>query len=207
MGGSLEAPPAPPRRAEGLVIALGDIPRQPLRDSGVGSCFTTTIRHGVFSWGYDEDRLGYEEELLAGRYVITTSLSATEASTAEVVRHYRMLKNVERRFRVMKDFLGLRPVYHRTEDRVRGHIALCVMAAVIEAVMGNDLEQAAVKDPDIAEQTISVRRALAELGEIRRHRPNTGRQLEVIDRPSPLQRQILDAVGVDTGSWARAKIS
>ena len=58
-----------------------------------------------------------------------------------------MLQNVEHRFRVMKDFLGLRPGHHRLEERVRGHIALCIMAAVIGAVMGNDLEHADVKDP------------------------------------------------------------
>ncbi|MGH9300061.1 MAG: IS1634 family transposase, partial [Acidimicrobiales bacterium] len=81
-----------------------------LRDSGVSACFRTTIRHGVFAWDYDEDHMRYEEELLAGRYVLTTSLSATEASVTEVVRHYRMLQNVERRFRVLKDFLSLRPV-------------------------------------------------------------------------------------------------
>jgi len=56
-------------------------------------------------------------------------------SVIDVVRHYRSLERVERRFRVLKDFLGLRPIRHFTEKRVRGHISLCVLAAVIEAVM------------------------------------------------------------------------
>ena len=86
-----------------------------LRDSGVGRCFSTTIRAGSFSWDYDAQALHYEEHLLTGRYVLTTSLTVQQASTTDVVRHYRMLQNVERRFRVMKDFLGLRPVHHRTE--------------------------------------------------------------------------------------------
>ena len=114
-----------------------------LRDSGVTRLFTTTIRPGRFSWAFDDEALDYEEHALAGRYVITTSLSPAEASTAQVVRHYRSLMNVERRFRVLKDFLSLRPVHHFTEERVRGHVALCVIAAVIEAVMGNDLARRA----------------------------------------------------------------
>jgi hypothetical protein len=118
-----------------------------LRDSGVSRCFAVTIRHGVFSWRFDEEALSYEEKLLAGRHVLVTSLSPKEASAADVVRHYRMLKNVERRFRVMKDFLGLRPVHHRLEERVRAHIAPCVIAAVIEAVMGDDLAVAQLKAP------------------------------------------------------------
>ncbi|MGB9111541.1 MAG: IS1634 family transposase [Acidimicrobiales bacterium] len=178
-----------------------------LRDSGVARCFATTIRQGHFSWGYDEGALEYEENLLAGRYVLTTSLSAEQASVVDVVRHYKMLKNVEHRFKVMKDFLGLRPVHHRTEDRVRGHIALCVIAAVIEAVMGNDLEQAGVKDPDLPEQTMTPRRALAELGTIRLHKLNAGRRIELVDRPTKLQQQVLAAFGVDASAWSRAKIS
>ena len=46
---------------------------------------------------------------------------------------------MEARFRGLKDFLALRPVFHYTEKRVRGHVAICVLAAVIEAVIGLDL--------------------------------------------------------------------
>ena len=98
-----------------------------LRDSGAARCLATTSRVGFFSWGYDEGALEFEENLLAGRYVLATSLTNEQASTADVVRHYKMLKNVEHRFRTMKDFLGLRPVLHRLEDRVRGHLALCAI--------------------------------------------------------------------------------
>ena len=110
-----------------------------LRDSGVGRCFKTTVRKGLFSWDFDEKARRYDEELLCGRYVITTSLDKDEVSAAQVVRYYRSLQNVEHRFRVLKDFLDLRPIFHWTEDRVRGHVALCVMAATIEAVMAKDL--------------------------------------------------------------------
>lgn len=178
-----------------------------LRDSGVGRCFTTTITRGSFSWDYDHKALSYEERLLAGRYVLTTSLTFDQATTAAVVRHYKMLQNVERRFRVMKDFLGLRPVFHRTEERVRGHIALCVIAATIEAVMGEDLAKAGVTDPDITGQVLTPRRALAQLAEIRRHRLHAGREIDVVDRPTALQRSILDAFGVDTSGWNRARIA
>lgn len=178
-----------------------------LRDSGVGRCFSIAIGQGVFHWDYDGAALDYEERLLAGRYVITTSLSPEEASTAAVVRHYKMLQAVERRFRVMKDFLALRPVFHRTERRVRGHIALCVIAATIEAVMAEDLAQAGVMDPDLTDQVLTPRRALAQLGEIRRHRLHAGRDIDVVDRPTALQRAILDAFGVDTTGWNKAKIA
>ena len=141
-----------------------------LRDSGVGRCFSTYVEEGLFHWAYDEGAYAYDTELLAGRYVIATSLHKHVATTAEIVYHYRALQRVERRFRVLKDFLGLRPVYHFTENRVRGHIAICVLAAVIEAVMAKDLAAADVRDPDLARQVITPRRALS------RARPDPTRQ-------------------------------
>ena len=130
-----------------------------LRDSGVGRCFTMTVKKGHFSWDFDEKARRYDEELLCGRYVITTSLGASEVNCAQVLRYYRSLQNVEARFRVTKDFLALRPVFHWTENRVRGHIALCILAATIEAVMAKDLAAAKVMDPDLAFQHMTPRRA------------------------------------------------
>ena len=196
-------------RARGLVdpAKIGAAADRILRDSGVASCFSTTISHGVFSWSFNEESLAFEQDLLAGRYVLCTSLDAKTASATDVVRHYKMLQNVERRFRVMKDFLGLRPMHHRTEERVRAHIALCVIAAVIEAVIGNDLAAAEVRDPDLPEQVMTPRRALAELGKIRLHKLNAGRDIEIIDRPTTLQRSILEALRIEAGSWGKAHIS
>jgi len=148
------------------------------------------------------------DEITAGRYVRLTSLSKKDASSLDVVRHYRSLERVERRFRVLKEFLGLRPILHFTEKRVRGHIALCVLAAVIEAVMARDLEAHRVIDPDLPDQVLLPRRALRELGCIRAVNlvgtDKVARQ--VITRPSPFQAAILGAFGVDTSTW-RSKLT
>ena len=179
-----------------------------LRDSGVARCFSTTIRPGRFTWSFDVEALSYEEDALAGRYVITTSLTPSEASTAQVVRHYRSLLNVERRFKVMKDFLALRPVHHFTEERVRGHIALCVIAAVIEALIAGDLERGGVEDPDITGQTMTPRRALAELARIRLQRIEAaGRKIELVTRRNALQSKLCTALRIDTAEWDRGNIS
>jgi transposase len=174
-----------------------------LRDSGVARCFTTHVRAGAFAWDYDHNALRYETELLAGRYVIATSLDPPTADTATVVAHYKTLQTVERRFRVLKDFLALRPVYHWTEKRVRGHVALCVLAAVIEALIGKDLAAAGLEDPDLANQTLTPRRALRELSRVRAINlaSDNGATRRVITRPGPLHTDILAALGVDTSHW------
>ncbi len=171
-------------------------------------CFTTTISEGRFLWDYNTDAVDYEQRLLAGRYVLTTSLTIAQASTAEVVAHYQSLANVEHRFRVMKDFLGLRPVFHWTENRVRGHIAVCVLAAVIEAVIANDLTAARIDDPNLEGQTITPRRALAELNRIRIHHLTAGeRDITVTTRRNALQAAICTALDVDTRNWDNTTIT
>jgi hypothetical protein len=36
---------------------------------------------------------------------------------------------------------------------------------------------------------------------------DAGRRIELVDRPTPLQRKILDALSVDTSTWNRAAIA
>jgi len=179
-----------------------------LRSSPVGRCFVTTIRKGFFSWDFDEKARRYDEELLCGRFVITTSLSPAEAPAEQVVRYYRSLQAVERRFRVMKDFLSLRPMFHWSEERVRGHVALCVLAATIEAVMAKDLVNAKVMDPDLPYQSMTPRRALALLKEVRVQYLAAGEQrIRLVNRRSGLQAKVLKALRVDTSTWSKAEIA
>jgi hypothetical protein len=187
---------------------IGAAAERILARSPVRNCFVTTIGPGTFTWRHDKTALDYEQRLLAGRYVLTTSLTVTQASTGEIVAHYQSLANVEHRFRVMKDFLGLRPVYHWTEDRVRGHIAIFVLAAVIEAVITNELTRAGIRDPDLPEQPITARRALAELNRIRIHHLHTGdHDIRVVTRRNTLQAAICTALKIDTSSWDTATIT
>ena len=197
-------------RAKRLVDAakIGAAAQRILGPSPVSRCFTTSIGEGRFNWDYDQAALDYEERLLAGRYLLTTSLTTKQATTAEVVAHYQSLANVEQRFWVMKDFLGLRPVFYWTEQRVRGHIAICVLAALIETVIANNLTTAGIHDPDLRGQTITPRRALAELNQIRIHHLTAGdRDIRVTTRPNALQTSIFDALNIDTRRCDNATIT
>lgn len=176
-----------------------------LAASGVARLFDLEIAEGRFVYHYDEAALDYEEKLLAGRWVVTTSLTPDEASAAEVVVAYRRLLEVESCFRVLKDFIELRPVFHWTEDRVRAHIGVCVLAGVIEALMEADLRAAEVADPDIDDQAISPRRALRELSRVRRVTLTIGqRSIERDTRRSALQDRVLDVFGVEPAPRAPA---
>ena len=69
------------------------------------------------------------EAALDGIYVLRTSVAENELTSGEAVRSYKELKHVERAFRTFKGpELEIRPIYHRLEDRVRGHVFLCMLA-------------------------------------------------------------------------------
>ena len=194
----------------GRIVDAGKIGRAAQRilgPSGVGHLFEVEIGDGRFLYHYRDAAFDHEA-LLAGRYVLVTSLGADQASTAQVVMAYRQLQDVERRFRVLKDFLHLRPVRHWTEQRVRGHIAVCVYAAVIEALIAGALTAAEVRDPDLDDQHLTAPRALRELARIHTIGLDVGgRHLDVVTRRTPLQAGILTALNVDTTSWNQAHIS
>jgi hypothetical protein len=69
------------------------------------------------------------EAALDGIYVLRTSVAAERLDDVDVVRAYKRLSRVERAFRGLKGVdLRVRPIHHRTEDRVRAHIFLCMLA-------------------------------------------------------------------------------
>ena len=77
---------------------------------------------------------------------------------------------------------------HWTEQRVRGHIAVCVYAAVIEALIARALAAADVRDPDLADQHLTAARALRELDRVRAVTLDAGgHTINVITRRNPLQ--------------------
>ncbi|HWH42925.1 MAG TPA: IS1634 family transposase [Usitatibacter sp.] len=73
------------------------------------------------------------EAALDGLYIIRTSVAAAQMDSADCVRNYKALANVERAFRSLKTIdLKVRPIHHRTADRVRSHIFLCMLAYYVE---------------------------------------------------------------------------
>jgi hypothetical protein len=72
------------------------------------------------------------EAALDGIYVIRTNVAQDLLDAAGAVTAYKGLSVVERDFRSMKAIdLDLRPIYHFTEDRVRAHVLVCMLAAYL----------------------------------------------------------------------------
>jgi hypothetical protein len=93
----------------------------------VAKHFTTEITDDSFSYARDQDSIAAEAKL-DGIYVPRTSVAATDLDGGEVVSSYKALAQVERAFRAFNTDLDIRPIRHRTEDRVRARVFLPMLS-------------------------------------------------------------------------------
>jgi hypothetical protein len=98
----------------------------------VAKHFELTIGDAAFSYQRQRESIA-AEAALDGVYIIRTSVPSAKMGAADCVRNYKALANVERAFRSLKTMdLKVRPIHHRTADRVRAHIFLCLLAYYVE---------------------------------------------------------------------------
>lgn len=86
----------------------------------------------------DEDAVK-EEARYDGKYVLRTNNRTLRPEEAALA--YKGLWRVEQAFREMKSGLDLRPIFHWTEPRVRGHIMVCFLAFLVQSALRRRLEE------------------------------------------------------------------
>jgi transposase len=119
----------------------------------VAKHFILDIRDDDFDFRIDEDKVA-AEAALDGVYVVRTSLPEERMDGPETVRSYKTLSQVERAFRSFKTIdLKVRPIHHHTEDRVRAHIFLCMLAYYVQFHMMEAWRPLLFADEDQAAKT------------------------------------------------------
>ena len=114
------------------------------------------LEAGQFSFEEDPVHLG-QEKRIEGKYLIATSEARLDV--LEAVRMYKELSEVERGFRCLKDVLEMRPIYHKSESRVRAHIFVAALALLLTRVLERRLKDAGLD--------LSTEEALQALSTIR----------------------------------------
>ena len=109
--------------------------------------FAIEIAEDSFSFSRKQDQIA-AEAAIDGIYVLRTSLSREALTTPGVVSSYKALANVERAFRGFNTDLDIRPIRHRTEDRVRAHVFLRMLSYYVSFHMERQLAPVLFKDDD-----------------------------------------------------------
>jgi transposase len=73
-----------------------------------------------------------KRKLLLGIKGYCTDLSENEMTNEQVISRYHQLWHIEQSFRMSKNDLQARPIYHQKDNAIRSHILICFVALIIE---------------------------------------------------------------------------
>jgi transposase len=176
----------------------------------VGKHFALTIEEARFEFHRLEKQIE-ADAALDGIYVIRTSVPKKQMTSAEAVRSYKALAEVERAFRSMKTIdLHVRPIHHHLEGRVRAHIFLCMLAYYVEWHMREAWRELLFADEDLQRKVhrdpvAAAERSDAALEKIARRTLKDGSPVHsfrtLLDELSTIVRNTCEArVGQNSGS-------
>jgi transposase len=121
---------------------------------------------------------------------LVISHPAVTGSAAERVARYFSKNEIERDFQSIKSVLGLRPVRHRTDPKLRAHVTICVLALLLSKLVEQQLEQAG------RHQTLAE--LIERLEPIRLNLVNDGtRSYYTATKSTNAAKQIISALGLE----------
>jgi len=152
--------------------------------------------HRYYDWSYEDGVFRFfehpvhfaREQAYEGKYVIQTE--EANLSAVEAVRLYKELSDVERCFANLKDVIDMRPIYHRTAERVEAHIFVAALAFLLHRAIEKKLKAARIDLSATEPLTIlrSIRVVDIDLGNATTKRAVTA--------PTPRAAAVLRAIGI-----------
>jgi transposase len=130
--------------------------------------------------------------LSEGAYLLRSNI--TDWSDQQLWKAYIQLTQAEAAFRIHKDQLKVRPIWHQRQDRVQAHILVCFLAFVLWKSLEMWQQRAGLGN--------SPRTILEELARIQSHdvvlpTATHGQiRLRCVTQPDPAQAALLDRLGI-----------
>jgi hypothetical protein len=155
-----------------------------LEPDGCPAGFHLTVAHNV---SFDD-----WATLSEGAYLLRSNI--TDWSDQQLWKAYIQLTHAEAAFRIQKDQLNVRPIWHQREDRVQAHILVCFLAFVLWKSLEMWQQRAGLGN--------SPRTVLEELARIQSHdivlpTATHGQiRLRCVTQPDPAQAALLDRLGM-----------
>jgi transposase len=133
-----------------------------------------------------------------GCYLLRSNLCGVDAAT--LWRRYIQLTDAEWAFRITKDELEIRPIWHHKEDRVKAHILVCFLAYVLWKTLAGWMRKSGLGD---APRTVIEAFAQIKSGDVtlRARRTAGGAErriaLRCVTEPDAEQAVLLDRLGLN----------
>jgi hypothetical protein len=141
-------------------------------------------------------RFGDWSQLADGCYLLRSNLTGVDAAT--LWRRYIQLTEAEWAFRITKDELSIRPIWHHKEDRVKAHILVCFLAYAMWKTLAGWMRGAGLGD---APRTLLYDLAKIKSGDIvlpaeTRHGAKKTIHLRHVTEPDAAQQILLHRLGL-----------
>ena len=136
-------------------------------------------------------------EVSEGCYLLRTNLTDTDPAT--LWKRYIQLTEAEWAFRITKDELAIRPIWHQKEDRVLAHILICFLAYVLWKALAQWMRRAGLGD---APRTLIEEFAKIKSGDVvlptRTAEEQVGKtiRLRCVTTPDEAQKVLLNRLGL-----------
>ena len=119
---------------------------------------------GSCSFSLDAEAIA-QDEAFDGYYAIETNELNLEPK--EIINAYSHLWKIEESFRIMKSTMEVRPIFHWTEKRIKGHFVICFLSFLLERTLELKLKEKNIEfSPEkIKEALNSMNFAEVELNE------------------------------------------
>jgi transposase len=132
------------------------------------------------------------QETREGAYLLRTNLQAESA--AELWTKYKQLTEAEAAFRVLKNELSIRPLFHQLERRVKAHILVAFLGYALWVALKHLLQR---KQSALTPARVLTLLATVQSADIILATTN-GREIRLrrVTTPSPEQKEVLRILGI-----------
>lgn len=156
---------------------------------------------GRYQVRLDLDRQEWDKRRRYHGFSLLVAHPELQQEAAELCWLYRAKDAVEKDFQIIKSFVKLRPIRHRTELKVKAHVTLCMLALLLERSLGRQLGG-----------QCSAARALEILEPCRlnRYTSDSGPALYTVTKPDDEQRSLLQTLRLQKladDDWIREKLA
>jgi transposase len=148
------------------------------------------------SWTRNE-RWAEWSGLTQGCYLLRSNLTGVDPAT--LWKRYIQLTEAEWAFRIHKDELGLRPIWHQKEDRVRTHVLVSFLAYVLWKTLGHWMRAGGLGDAPrkLVEDLANIKSGDVVLPALRKSgEPEKLIRLRCVTEPDAAQKVLLSRLGI-----------
>ncbi len=142
---------------------------------------------GECSYSLDEEAI-LKDKIFDGYYAVETN--DLELSPKEIISNYGMLWKIEESFRIMKTTMEVRPIFHWTEERIKGHFMVCFLSFLLERNLEFKLKE---KNIDCSPERI--KEALNSMNIVEADIENNKMVIKV--KPHPLAKNIFSQLRIN----------